>query len=104
MLFAVYLAAADYWTAGLLVVVLLLTGVAARDVLFPRDIRNPYAILPLLFLGMGIAISIGVDLVRLEGDIGRMNTQFKYYLEVWVLFSLASAYMLWYLSSEGLSQ
>ena len=104
MLFAVYLAAANYWTAGLLVVVLLLTGVAARDVLFSRDIRNPYAILPLLLLGMGIAISIGVDLVRLEGDIGRMNTQFKYYLEVWVLFSLASAYMLWYLGSQGLSR
>ena len=104
MLFAVYLAAANYWTAGLLVVVLLLTGVAARDVLFSRDIRNPYAISPLLFLGMGIAISIGVDLVRLEGDIGRMNTQFKYYLEVWVLFSLASAYMLWYLGSQGLSR
>jgi YYY domain-containing protein len=104
LLIAVYLAVADYWTAALLMGMLSLTGVAARDVLFSRDIRNPYAIFPLLFLAMGIAISVGVDLVRLEGDIGRMNTQFKYYLEVWVLFSLAAAYMLWYLGSQGLSR
>jgi uncharacterized membrane protein len=33
-----------------------------------------------------------------------MNTLFKYYLEVWVLLSLASAYMLWRLGSRGLFQ
>ena len=104
LLVAAYLAAADYWTAALLVGVLSLTGVAARDVLFSTEYRNPYAILPLLLLAMGIGISVGVDLVRLEGDIGRMNTQFKYYLEVWVLFSLAAAYMLWYLGSQARSQ
>ena len=99
-----YLAAADFWTAALLVGVLVLAGVAVRDVLLSRAVGNPFAILPLLLLGMGLGISVGVDLVRLEGDIGRMNTLFKYYLEVWVLFSLAAAYMLWYLGSQGLSR
>jgi YYY domain-containing protein len=104
LLLAVYLAAAEFWMAALLMGVLVLAGVAVRDVLRSREIGGPFAILPLLLLGMGLAISVGVDLVRLEGDIGRMNTQFKYYLEVWVLFSLAVAYMLWYLGSQARSQ
>jgi len=104
LLLAGYLAAAEFWTAALLVGVMVLAGVAVRDVLRSRNSGYPFAILPLLLLGMGLAISVGVDLVRLEGDIGRMNTQFKYYLEVWVLFSLAAAYMIWYLGSQGLSR
>ena len=51
----------------------------------------------MVLAGMGLAIAAGVDIVRIEGDIGRMNTQFKYYLEVWVLFSAASAFFLWQL-------
>ena len=40
-------------------------------------------------------VVIGVDIVRVEGDIDRMNTVFKFYLQVWVLMGLASAYILW---------
>ena len=36
-----------------------------------------------------------MDIYRIEGDIERMNTVFKFYLQVWVLLALASAYMLW---------
>ena len=39
--------------------------------------------------------------MRLDGDIGRMNTLFKLYLEGWVLFSLAAGYMLWFLGDQG---
>ena len=59
----------------------------------------------LVLLAMGLAIGAGVDFVRIEGDIGRMNTLFKYYLEIWVLFSVASAYMVWrILSDRSLAQ
>jgi len=50
---------------------------------------------------MALSIGIGVDFVRLNGDIGRMNSLFKLYLEGWVLFSLAAGYMLWYLGDRG---
>jgi len=55
---------------------------------------------PLVLLAMALSISVGLDFVRIEGDISRMNTLFKYYLEIWVLFSIASAYMVWRLVWE----
>ena len=40
----------------------------------------------------------------MEGDIGRMNTVFKYYLEVWVFMAIAAAYMLWRLAATGIPE
>ena len=100
-LVAVYLGAAGYWTAALLTLVLMLAVWAAADVLIQRREAAPYAVLPLALIVMGILIAIGVEFVRVKDDIGRMNTLFKYYLEVWVLFALASAYILHYFARLG---
>jgi len=37
---------------------------------------------------LAVGLTIGVDLVVLSGDIGRQNTVFKFYLQVWLLFSI----------------
>ena len=100
-LVAVYLGAAGYWTAALLALVLVLAVWAAGDVLIQRREQAPYAVFPLALIIMGILIAIGVEFVRVKDDIGRMNTLFKYYLEVWVLFALASAYILYYFARLG---
>ena len=99
---AVYLAAAGYATGALLAVLLLLTGLAAWNGLMMADERErPYAGFPLLLLAMALALGLGVELLRLTGDIGRMNTLFKYYLAAWTLFAVAAAYLLWRLGQEG---
>ena len=48
-----------------------------------------------VFVGVALALAIGLDIFRVQADIDRMNSVFKFYLQVWVLLALASAYLLW---------
>src|SRR4030067_195217 len=47
--------------------------------------------LVLFWVGTGLLITLVVELVVVRGDIGRMNTVFKFYLQVWALFALSAA-------------
>jgi YYY domain-containing protein len=40
---------------------------------------------------LGLAMSLGVEVIVIEGDIGRMNTVFKFYLQVWLMWGVAAA-------------
>jgi YYY domain-containing protein len=53
--------------------------------------RPPRALMPLLWGGTALAICLGVELFVVRGDVGRMNTVFKFGLHAWILFALASA-------------
>jgi YYY domain-containing protein len=45
----------------------------------------------LFLVGTGLAITVMVELVEVQGDINRMNTVFKFYLQVWTLFAVSAA-------------
>jgi len=45
----------------------------------------------LFLIGTALCITLFVELFVLHGDIGRMNTLFKFYLEAWVMLSLSAA-------------
>ncbi|MFL7791988.1 MAG: DUF2298 domain-containing protein, partial [Anaerolineae bacterium] len=43
-----------------------------------------------LMVGLVMAISIAVEVVVVKGDIGRQNTVFKFYLQVWIMLSVTA--------------
>jgi len=56
--------------------------------------------LVLFMIGTGLVLTLVVEFIVLSGDIGRMNTVFKFYLQVWVLFAISSAAALGWILSE----
>jgi YYY domain-containing protein len=46
----------------------------------------------LFLIGSGFMLTLVVELIVLVGDIGRMNTVFKFYLQAWTMLSLSGAF------------
>jgi YYY domain-containing protein len=53
--------------------------------------RDPMRLFILGMVTVAVTLSAAVERYTLHGDIGRMNTVFKFYLQIWVLYGLASA-------------
>ena len=52
---------------------------------------SPALLLACLLTATGLALGIFVEFFTLQGDVGRMNTVFKFYLQVWIMWGLVSA-------------
>ncbi|MGE5223682.1 MAG: DUF2298 domain-containing protein, partial [Omnitrophica WOR_2 bacterium] len=48
----------------------------------------------LFLIGTGLIITLMVEVIVVKGDIGRMNTVFKFYLQVWTMFAVGAAAVL----------
>ncbi|MBI4673487.1 MAG: hypothetical protein HY741_17680, partial [Chloroflexi bacterium] len=62
----------------------------AAWILFDRETATMHRFLALLLLA-ALLLTLMVEVVTLKGDIGRMNTVFKFYLQAWVFFAVADA-------------
>ncbi len=85
-----------------LVVALPLLGLAVFLLLWPRLPKSsetsevlPGRLFCLLLIAVGLALTMVVEVIVIEGDIARMNTVFKFYLQVWVMWAIAAAVGLW---------
>jgi YYY domain-containing protein len=47
--------------------------------------------LVLFMIGTALLLTMVVELVVLRGDVGRMNTVFKFYLQAWIMLGLSAA-------------
>ena len=56
-----------------------------------RPDLDPARRLIALLIAAGLALTLMVEVIVYKGDIGRMNTVFKFYLQAWVFFGIAAA-------------
>jgi uncharacterized membrane protein len=80
--------------AVLLPVLAIVVALGVREAFLQRP-DGGLRLLVLAMIGLGLGLSMGVDMVTLKGDIVRMNTVFKFYLHIWVVFALAAAFAMW---------
>ncbi|MFW5696170.1 MAG: DUF2298 domain-containing protein, partial [Phototrophicaceae bacterium] len=73
----------DYQVA--LIVLPLLAWIA---VLFFRPGQSRALQYALVLAGLGLAITLGTEIITLANDNGRQNTIFKFYIQVWLLFGV----------------
>ena len=81
--------------AALLLALVLVAGF--RWVVGTRS-DSPQLAFVAVIVAVPLALVIGLDVFRVEGDVARMNSVFKFYLQIWVLLAVASAYLLWRLA------
>lgn len=52
-----------------------------------------------LVVALAMALCLAVEIVVLKGDVGRMNTVFKFYLQVWVILAIVAGICLAWVSA-----
>ena len=93
MILFVYTAVTGFWVAAVIVLFLAaLVWTVGRILCGDRE-TAPYVGFPLGMALLALLVAFGVEFVRVQDDIGRMNTLFKNYLAVWTLLAMASSFL-----------
>jgi YYY domain-containing protein len=73
----------DYWVAPVALTLSVVAGVLSLRPGLSSERR-----VALLLISCALALTLFVEIFVLDGDIGRMNTVFKFYMQVWVMLSV----------------
>ena len=80
---------------GVIINILVIPAVAISGFLLFRKGSSEKQRFILILTCIGLGLTLLVELVVLTGDIGRMNTVFKFYMQAWTCLAISSS---WYLS------
>ncbi len=80
-----------YGYRGLSVLALGLPLAVIGLLLFFRPGLSPTKRLWTYMVLLALGMSLGVEVIVVEGDIARMNTVFKFYLQVWLIWAVSAA-------------
>ncbi|MFN2138377.1 MAG: DUF2298 domain-containing protein [Candidatus Promineifilaceae bacterium] len=73
-----------------------LTLIATAGLLGLRSGLEPARRIVLILIACALGLTLAVEIIVLDGDIGRMNTVFKFYMQAWLLLSICSgAALIW---------
>jgi YYY domain-containing protein len=76
-----------YWIAPLVFPLAFLAGLLAL-----RPGLTTARRIVLVLISGALTLTLVVEFIVLDGDIGRMNTVFKFYMQVWVMLSIVSGF------------
>lgn len=88
VLLLVFVSVLLFWGVQIGWLVLPLAAWAAVLILRPGQSDAKRAVL--FMTGSALVLTLAVEIVVLRGDIGRMNTVFKFYLQAWTLFAISA--------------
>ncbi len=91
----VYFGYKGYTTAFLLSVLVFVICTAFLAEAHSSDQDKGVRLFVYVMLATALALGVGVEVVALDGDINRLNTVFKLYLQAWVLFGIVAAFAVW---------
>jgi YYY domain-containing protein len=74
-----------YWVAPIALPLTAATGLLAL-----RPGLDTARRIVLILMSAALGLTLMVEIIVLDGDTGRMNTVFKFYLQVWLMLSIAS--------------
>jgi YYY domain-containing protein len=83
VLLLLVLAFKGYWIAPVVLTLVLASGLLGLR----PGLETPRRVI-LILISSALALTLFVEVFVLEGDIGRMNTVFKFYMQVWLMLSV----------------
>jgi uncharacterized membrane protein len=70
------------------VTILIVPLIAWAGALFFRPGQSAAMQFTLVIMSLALGVTLGVEYIVIDGDLGRMNTVFKFYLQAWLMFSV----------------